>query len=81
MSEAWHSIMTTDPLADSDEEPHDEHARRDYSEGSFLSFHVSKLTLLSTPPRNSTKIHRSDADPRLKNKGRNNALLYLFTSG
>lgn len=31
MSEAWHSIMTTDPLADSDEEPHDEHARLDYS--------------------------------------------------
>lgn len=45
MSEAWHSIMTTDPLADSDEEPHDEHARRDYSNGSNYSTFLHKLTI------------------------------------
>ncbi|KAF8633949.1 hypothetical protein AX15_001132 [Amanita polypyramis BW_CC] len=35
VEQAWYSIMTTDPLADSDEEPHDEHSRLDYSK--FLS--------------------------------------------
>lgn len=46
MSEAWHSIMTTDPLADSDEEPHDEHARLDYSALLFfLLMRASKLIM------------------------------------
>lgn len=47
MSEAWHSIMTTDPLADSDEEPHDEHVRLDYSAlfCFFLLLRASKLII------------------------------------
>jgi hypothetical protein len=29
--DAWHNVMTADPLADSDEENPDEHVRLDYS--------------------------------------------------
>ncbi|PFH54660.1 hypothetical protein AMATHDRAFT_185387 [Amanita thiersii Skay4041] len=38
LEQAWHSIMTTDPLVDSDEELQDEHARRDYGEIRSLTY-------------------------------------------
>jgi hypothetical protein len=37
-SDAWHTVMTTDPLVDSDEECHDGHVRTDYS--TSISFHL-----------------------------------------
>lgn len=30
LQHAWHTVMTTDPLVDSDEECHDGHVRTDY---------------------------------------------------
>jgi hypothetical protein len=38
-SEAWYTAMTTDPLADSDEEA-DEHTRLDYSKDYLVSWSV-----------------------------------------
>ncbi|KAK2461765.1 hypothetical protein APHAL10511_006228 [Amanita phalloides] len=49
IEQAWYSIMTTDPLADSDEEPHDEHARRDYIRRREILQRYTGLTQVPDP--------------------------------